>query len=136
MSISSPAQTFVTGSRRRDVLVFLSLMCFVLATSYRLRVYFRVTVAEVSVVRVASDGTRQVLPTPEQCRRLWAATQPPVAFLERLELCIRTYMRDSSLLRQAEPGSRFEWIIRYAFNSPRLDHQQVIVFKADGSERL
>jgi hypothetical protein len=118
------------------VLIFLLLVCFVLATSYRLRVYFRVTVAEVSVVRVASDGTHQVLPTPEQCRRLWWATQPPAVFLERLEHCIRTYMHESPLLFHTEPGARVEWVIRCAFNSTRLDQQRVIVFTADGSERF
>ncbi len=136
MSISSPARTFVIGSRRRDYLLFLLLACFVVITSYRLRVYFRVTVAEVSVVRVASDGTRQTLPTPEQCSRLWSATLPSPVFLERLEHCIRMYMHESLLLRQAESGTRFEWVIRYAYNSTRLDQQRVIVFAADGSKRF
>jgi hypothetical protein len=98
-------------------------------------VYFQVTMAEVSVTRVASDGARQILPAPNQCRRLRSATLPTPVFLERLEQCIRTYMRESPLLGQAEPGTRFEWVIRYAHNSTRLDQRRVVVVAADGPER-
>ena len=136
MSVSSLTRTFVTGSRRGDLLLFLSLAFLAVAAGYRLRVYFQVTMAEVSVIRVASDGARQMLPTPKQCRRLRSATLPPPVFLERLEHCIRTYMHESPLLRQAESGTRFEWVIRYAYNSMRLDQQRVIVFAADGSKRF
>jgi hypothetical protein len=63
--------TFVTGSRRRDLLVFLLLACLIVATSYRLRVYYQVTVVKVNVFQITPDGISRVLPTPEEFHRIW-----------------------------------------------------------------
>ena len=124
--------TFVTRSRQGDLLlVFLLLACMLILTCYRLRVYFQVTVVEVSVIRVAPNGGQERLPTPKQFRRMPIAVQPPPVVLDVLERRIRTYMDSSSLLSKAEPGTRFKWLIRYAFNSIHLDSQRVLLFKTD-----
>jgi hypothetical protein len=99
--------------------------------SYRLRVYFQITVVEVSVTRFTPNGVKDVLPTPMQFRRMPIALSPPSNVLDLLDRRIRSYMHSSSLLSKAEPGTRFEWQIRYAFNSTRLDRRRVLVFKTD-----
>lgn len=131
-SISSQKQTFVTASRLGDLLlVFLLLACMLILTCYRLRVYFQVTVVEVSVIRLAPDGGQERSPTPKQFRRMPIAVLPPPVVLDVLERRIRAYMDSSSLLSEAEPGTRFKWLIRYAFNSIHLDSQRVLLFKTD-----
>ncbi len=130
--IPSQNQTFVTLSRRDDLLLFMILLaCMLILTGYRLRVYFQVTVMEVSVIRFAPNGVKEVLPTPRQFQRIPIPVKPPPVVLEMLERRIRRYMHSSSLLTKAEPGTRFEWQIRYAFNSTRLDSQRVLVFETD-----
>jgi hypothetical protein len=126
-------QTFVTMSRRGDLILFFFLLaCMLVLTSYRLRVYFQITVLEVSVTRFAPSGVKEVLPTPRQFQRMPIAVNPPQVVLEMLERRIREYMYSSSLLSKAEPGTRFEWQIHYALNSVRLDKHRVLVFKSDG----
>ena len=136
ISIPSQNQTFVTVSHWCDLVIFLLLVGLIIVTSYRLRVYFRVTVVEVSLIRIAPNGIRQVLPTPKQFRRMWSATEPTRVALDLLERNINEYMYKSSLLSHAEPGTRFDWLIRYAFNSTLLDKQLVLVFETDESHRF
>jgi hypothetical protein len=126
-------RTFVTGSRRGDLLVFTLLTCLVIATGYRLRAYFQVTVVDVSVVRVSPDGTRQTLPTPEQFRRTGLAAKPSAA-ISKLERRIEKYMKNYPRLLQDKPVDRYEWIIRYSFNTTLLDREHVIVFRNNDLE--
>jgi hypothetical protein len=126
--------TFVTGSRRYDLLIFIVLACLVIATSYRLRVYYRVTVFEVSVVRVDPDGTRRALQTPEQFRKMSSADKPSKV-IPGLESGIREYVSNHSSSLQTESGTRLEWTIRYSFNSRLLNEKHVIVFDSDNFEQ-
>jgi hypothetical protein len=131
-----PELRFVSGSRTIDLLAFLVLALLVVSVSYgRLRVYHQVTVWEVSLTRVAPNGERQVLATPEQLRRSSAATEAPAVALASLERGIRNYMRSGQAPQHADPESRFEWRIRYAHNGTDLRQQRSLVFAADGSER-
>lgn len=124
---------FVTGSRRGDLLVFTLLASLVITTGYRLRVYFQVTVVDVSVVRVSHDGTRHELPTPEKFRRTGLVAKPPVA-ISRLERRIEKYMKNYPRLRQGKPLDRYEWVIRYSFNTRLLNRKYVIVFRDNNLE--
>jgi len=126
--------TFVTGSRQYDLLIFIVLACFVIVTSYRLRVYYQVTVFEVSVVRVDPEGARRVLQTPEQFRKM-SSVDKPSKVIPSLESGIREYVSNHSSSLQTEPGTRLEWIIRYSFNSGLLNQQRVIVFDSDNFEQ-
>jgi hypothetical protein len=126
-------RVFVTHSRRGDLLVFLLLAGLVLATAYRLRVYFHVTVVDVSIVRVSHDGTRQKLPTPEKFRRAGLVAKPPMA-ISKLERRIEKYMKNYPPLRQGQPLDRYEWVIRYSFNTRLLDQKHVIFFSDNNLE--
>ena len=67
---ATPRRILVTGARWSDLLLCVLRACLIVGTSGRLRVYFRVFVAEVSVARVNADGRRHPLPTPEVFRRV------------------------------------------------------------------
>jgi len=134
MSDSPHTNRFVTGSRRGDILLFLFLACLVIATSYRLRVYYQVTVFEVSVVRVDPDGTSRALQTPEQFQKMWSVDKPSKV-VPGLESGIRAYMSNHSSSLQTQSGTRLEWTIRYSFNSRLLNQQRVIVFDSDNFEQ-
>ena len=133
MPDSPHTKTFVTGSRRGDILLFLFLACLVLVTSYRLRVYFQVTVLKTSVFQISPDGSRRLLPTPDEFHQTWSPHEPSTA-ISRLEAMISAYMRDLPLISKVKPGTRFEWVIRYSYNSRRLDHQHTIVFVTEDHE--
>jgi hypothetical protein len=131
-----PGLASVSGSRRLDLLAFLLLAGLVVGSSFwRLRVYHQITVWEVSLTRVAPDGARQELPVPTRLRRLFAAGNVPSLALASLEGDIRRYMQSGQATEQAADDDRFEWRIRYAFNSTALDQQRLLVFEADGTER-
>jgi hypothetical protein len=114
--------------------LFLFLACLVIATSYRLRVYYQVTVFEVSVVRVDPDGTSRALQTPEQFQKMWSVDKPSKV-VPGLESGIRAYMSNHSSSLQTQSGTRLEWTIRYSFNSRLLNQQRVIVFDSDNFEQ-
>jgi len=122
---------FVTGRRHADwLLCLLGAILITAAGAARLRVYYQVTVFEVSLERVSATGTRESVPLPDEFRRADAAA-PPAVLLNRLERQIDAYMAEDPPALGAEPGARFEWTIRYSHNSGALDQQRVIVF--DGS---
>jgi hypothetical protein len=131
-----PGLPSVSGSRRLDLLAFLLLACLVVGLSHwRMRVYHQITVWEVSLTRVAPDGTRHDLASPEHLRRSSAAGNVPSQALASLEHGIRLYMQGGPATQHADAGDRFEWRIRYSYNSTVLDQQRLLVFEADGSER-
>jgi hypothetical protein len=127
--------TTVTGSRRLDALAFVFLACLIVATSYgRLRVYYQVTVWDLTLSRLTPDGTRQVLPTPGQLRRSFLATEAPESAIAGLERAIGAHMRSRELRASDHPGARYEWRIRYSHNNLSLDQQRVLVFEPNAAD--
>jgi hypothetical protein len=125
----------VSGSHRLDLLAFVLLACLVLALSYgRLRVYYQVTVWDVTLTRVASDGRREALPTPERFRRSFLATEAPESAIAGLERAIGSYVRSGELSPSGPQGARYEWLIRYSHNNVSLDQQRLFVFDVDASD--
>jgi len=127
---------YALGSRRRDVVAFVSLALLVVIAAPFLRVYYRVTVAEVTLTRIDPDGTRHRLAVPDEVwnarRRVVAGRQRPAAMLRSQEALIRRFMATDARLASSPPGTRFEWRIRYAENSTRLDRDALIVVSPSG----
>ena len=120
-----------TGSRRRDLATGLAILLVSLALAPNLRVYYRVTVVDLTVEQVDPDGTRRPMRPPET---VWGpaprgrlARQEPARMLRTLERSIDRFMREDPAAAALRPGIRLEWIVRYSENSPRLDRRAVIV---------
>jgi hypothetical protein len=131
ITLSSTTQAFATGSRARDLTLFTVMFLILLATSFRLGVYHRVVIAEVSVVYVAPDGGRRELPTPDSFIRFHEAYLPVELALPMLEDRIRRFMETSPPLEGGKRGGRFEWRIDYSANSKKLDLTRSVLFEAD-----
>jgi hypothetical protein len=120
---------YCLGSRRRDLLAVALSALLVLAGSPSLRVYGRVTVMDLSVMRIEPDGRRTPVAPPawiwSRAARARAARRRPRATLRTLELRIQQVMRGDPAFAAAPPGTRFEWTIRYSENSARLDRTVV-----------
>ncbi len=119
---------YIFGKREADLFIAACVLVFLLAGSFIMRVYYRITVYEIEVVEVAADGSRTLLPTPESISRLrlWHLSAPEL--LDALDSQLQ-------LLQLGEPwreailnGSHFEWTVRYSFNSPRLDQRRVFAY--------
>jgi hypothetical protein len=128
MANSNDRLFYVFGNRRRDLFVAACVLAFLLAGSFIMRVYYRITMYEIEVVEVAADGSRMPLATPESISRLrlWHLSAPEV---------LDTLDSQLDLLHEQEPwrqsilnGSRFEWAVRYSFNSPDLDQRRVFTY--------
>ena len=128
MSDASDRLVFVLGNRRRDLLVAAGVLAFLLAGSFIMRVYYRITVYEVDVVRIAADGSRTHIPTPERIEklRLWHLSPPEL--LDTLESQLKLIHQEGPYQRSIADGSRFEWTVRYSYNSPDLDQSRVFPF--------
>ena len=128
MSDASERLVFVLGNRRRDLLVAASILAFLLAGSFIMRVYYRITVYEVEVVQIAADGSRTTVPTPERITklRLWHLTPPEL--LNTLESQLSLLHQDGPWQRSISDGSHFEWTVRYSYNSPDLDEKRVFQY--------
>jgi hypothetical protein len=126
------ASRYCLGSRQRDLLAVVLLTLLVLAGSPFLRVYHRVTLIDLSVVRIEPDGRRTALPTPPSLRRgpgrPWAEQRGTAAAIGALEARIQRLMRADPAIATAPPGTRFEWTIRYSKNSTRLDRTAVYLY--------
>lgn len=120
---------WVTRSRRLDVALFLLILLLMLALCPRLRVYYRVTVVEVEVERVLPDGRREALATPRDFAQVGNGYWPGDAIAERLSPRIDQYMKSSTWASEAPAGTRFEWTIRWAENSTRLDQVDRVVWE-------
>jgi hypothetical protein len=115
-------RTTITGSRATDRAIFLMLAALAIVGSWRMRVYFKVTVAEVRATRIDADGSRHELGLPANFARIPAAQHSPNAMLDDLAARMELFARH-------EPAtSRIQWTVRYSFNSSRLDHVRVYVF--------
>jgi len=135
--LTSPATAaarsgYCLGSRRRDLLAVALWTLLVLAGSPFLRAYHRVTVMDLSVVRIEPAGQRTPMATPpalwNRAARGGAARKTPAAAVQALEQQIRQLMRSDLAIASAPPGTRFEWTIRYSENSVRLDRSAVYVY--------
>src|SRR5687768_13806526 len=91
----------VTGSRRSDRLLFFSVLGVLIVLSPALRVYYQVTVAEVSVDRVPPDGRRVALETPPPFKQPGIGNWRGDVLISRLEPQIRQYMQRSDWARDA-----------------------------------
>jgi hypothetical protein len=118
------AAGYCLGSGRRDLLAAAMLAILVLAGSPFVCVYYRVTLLDVSVVRIEPDGQRTALPTlppfGRNTGRPWAVPSGSVAALRALKGWIHWLMRVDPMAT-VPPGTRFEWTIRYSENSSSLD---------------
>ena len=124
-------KTYVTRSKYVDLIIFMALLCIILATSYRLRVYYQFTVAEVSLVRINPDGDRTIIPTPNFIHSYGLVTQQPRIVWNLTEKFINTHMKEYLEKFAVENGTQFDWIIRYSNNSFDLDKERIITFKTD-----
>jgi hypothetical protein len=129
--------SYSLGSRPRDLVAVGLLTLLVLVSSPALRVYHRVTVMDLSVVRIESDGRRSPEPAPSAIwnagARVSAAHRPPGKTIDALKRQIDGVMRDDPLRAALAPGGRIEWIIRYSENNTRLDHTVVLSYPASSN---
>jgi hypothetical protein len=129
---AAEASRYCLGSRRRDLLALGVLALLVLAGSPFVCVYHRVTLMELSIVRIEPDGRRTPMPTPPSLSRRparpWAVQRGPASAVRGLEARVRRLMRAEPAFATAPPGTRFEWTIRYSENSARLDRSAVYFF--------
>ena len=120
----------VTRSRRGDLLLFALIVGLMLLLGPRLRVYHATTVVAVRVERVAPDGRTVELPTPPHLSRPGNGYWRGATLVARLEPRIRAYMSGSEWGRNAEPGTRFVWTVRWSDDSTKLDDVERIVWEA------
>jgi hypothetical protein len=112
----------ITGSRQLDRALFLMLASVALVGCLRLRVYFRVTVAEVHATRIDADGSRHEIEVPANFVRMLAATYSTTVFMHGLA------SRMEAFSHREAPAARIEWTVRYSYDSNRLDQVRVFMF--------
>ena len=122
-------ETLVTRSRRCDRALFLSILLVMLLLAPRLRVYYRVTVVEIVVEQVTSDGGRLRLPTPQRFAHPGDGDWPGESLVGRVTPRIRDFMARSEWARRAAPGTRFEWTVRWGDDAIHLDHVDRIIWE-------
>jgi hypothetical protein len=139
MSRSSVSSRYALGARHWDLTTCAALALVAIVASLGLRVYYRVTLVEVALVRVDPNGAQHVLPVPEAvwgpAQRSQAARRQPAEMLRTLEAQIGEFMATAPLAAAAPVGARFEWRIRYSENSLRLDRKAVVAFGARAGAR-
>jgi hypothetical protein len=116
----------VTGSRVADTIVFVALALLSIGAARGIRVYHSVTLAEVTLVRVAADGRRETLPTPDAIAGL-GGISPPRNILRRARAQIRAHVRSRGLGADDPPGTRYEWVVRYGGAATSLHNRRTIV---------
>src|SRR5207249_4422337 len=121
----------VTASPARDLVIFMALFAVMLLLSERLRVYYAVTVVDVTVARILPNGREETLPTPGVFARPGGGFWSPEKVVDLVKPQIENYMRSSAWSSEAAAGTRFEWTTRWARNSTRLDQQYRYIWKAD-----
>ena len=124
-------KTYLTRSKYVDLIIFTVLLCIIFATSYRLRVYYQFTVADVRLVRINPDGDRIIIPTPNFIHSYGLVTQQPSIMWNLVEKTISNSMKEYLENYDVENGTQFDWIIRYSNNSFDLDKKRIITFKVD-----
>ena len=129
MKSSPNKRPYITGSKKTDIIAFIVLVCLILVTSYRIRVYYRVTVAEVQLVRVNPDGEVIWVPTDNIVRLFALASRPPKVIWDSLDYITELYVRNYLKFYKVEPGTQFKWTITYSHNSTVLEDKRIISFE-------
>jgi hypothetical protein len=124
----------VTASRARDLVIFIIILAVMLPLSERLRVYYAVTVVDVTVTRILANGREETLPTPGVFARPGGGFWRPEEVVDLVKPQIENYMRSSAWSSEAAAGTRFEWTIRWARNSTHLDDQYQYIWEAGDAE--
>ncbi len=119
----------ITGSRAGDVVLALLILATIIALAPRLRVYFSVTMVDVSLERVMSDGTREALATPVEFKQVGDGYWPGDAVVSKLRPKIDAYMSSSTLATTAPAGTKFDWTIRWSEDSLKLDHTEHVIWE-------
>jgi hypothetical protein len=120
----------ITGSRACDLLIALAILATMLLLTPRLRVYFNVTVVDVSLAQIAPDGRHISIPTPAEFEHIGDGYWPGDTLVSKLKPKIDTYMVRSTQANPVPAGTRFEWTVRWSENSRRLDHADLITWDA------
>ncbi len=128
MADSNDRRRYVFRNRRADLFVAACVLAFLLAGSFILRVYYRITVYEIEVVEVAADGSGMRLATPESISRLRLWHLSAAEVLDTLESQLELLHEQEPWRQSILNGSRFEWTVRYSFNSPDLDQRHVFAY--------
>jgi hypothetical protein len=120
----------VTGSRGGDVLIVVVCLAVMFALAPRLRVYFQVTMVEVTVERVTPLGARTVVPTPDEFMKLGAGYWRGDTLVAQLKPKVDAYMNASGLAHTEPPGTRYEWVVRWSDDSLRMDQLDRVIWEA------
>jgi hypothetical protein len=129
MKSSSKGKTYLTGSRKTDFIMFSILACLLLISSYRIRAYYQVTVADVNLVRINPDGERIDIPTTNFIRLFALASRPPEVLWDSLQSILESFTGNYMRSDEVKAGTQFNWIIRYSYNSTKLQDERIISFK-------
>lgn len=129
MKLFSKESPYITGSKKTDIIAFIVLVCLILVTSYRIRVYYQVTVAEVKLVRVNPDGKVIGIPTKNIVRLFALASSPPKVIWKSLDYITESYVKNYLKSNTVEPGTQFNWTITYSHNSTVFEDRRIISFE-------
>ena len=125
-----PNIRLITRSRAGDLALAALIAAGMIALAPRLRVYFQVTMIDVSLERVAPDGKRTAIATPDQFEHLGDGYWPGDTVVAQVTPKIEAYMQKSGLDSDAPTGTSFDWTIRWSENSTKLDHCEHIIREA------
>jgi hypothetical protein len=120
----------ITGSRAGDLSILAVIAGAMLLLAPRLRVYYQVTMVEVTVQRIAADGTRGDLSTPAEFQHVGDGYWSPETVVSQLRPKIEAYMNASPSAMGVTPGTQFDWTIRWSESSQALDHVEHVLWEA------
>jgi hypothetical protein len=120
----------ITGSRAPDLCIVALIAGTMLILAPRLRVYYQVTMVDVTVQRIAADGTRGDRPTPVEFKHVGDGYWSPETVVSQLRPKIEAYMSASPPAMNVTPGTQFDWTIRWSENSLALDHVEHVLWEA------
>ncbi len=129
MKSHSNKKPYITGSKKTDIIAFIVLVCLILVTSYGIRAYYQVTVAEVKLVRVNPDGKVIGIPTKNIVRLFGLASSPPKVIWKSLDYITESYVKNYLKSNTVEPGTQFNWTITYSHNSTVFEDRRIISFE-------
>ena len=93
-----------------------------------MRVYYRITVYEVDVVRIDRAGFSVDVATPDSINKLRLWHLPPESVLRHPKANIARIHREGAWAANLVPGSRYEWTVRCSYNSIALHQQRVFSY--------
>lgn len=110
--------SFVTGSRRGDLLVLVAFLGLTVCSAPWLRVYYRITAVELELARIEPDGGRTPLEPPPELDFSAEWNRKPGDLSPWIE---RAFRRLAAAESPDRPGASYELTARYSFNSPARD---------------